>query len=125
MEPKELSDVFSHLFDRDFKDRSLFSVDSSVIRHILETMAPHKLKISTLKSVFDAFFQQLKGHQHEPIFDVYFAYDDRRWLGIFRTKKGSYDGNVVQFINIKLPNDGFFYTRVYEASPNTSGHELN
>lgn len=67
-----------------------------------------KCKINTLREVFDAF---VKSWQHNT--SVYFKYDEKLWKGTIIREDSDYDGRVVSFTNIRLPNDGYFYTGDY------------
>ena len=46
-------------------------------------------------------------------FEFCFEYDAALWISTVRHSMVIYGGKQVYFINIKLPNDGFFYTDAY------------
>lgn len=66
-------------------------------------------KIETLREVFNAF---VKGWLPNTL-SVYFKYDDKLWKGTVEREDSSYEGRLVSFTNIRLPNDGYFYTSDY------------
>jgi len=115
MDPLErnISDLFSHLFFRTSKKRELFLQDKEMLQNFLKEFAPHKLSIQTLQEVFGAFSAQWK--KAGDVSAVYFDYGLRRWKATVKTEESIYGGKKVQFCNIKLPNDGFFYTEEYSA----------
>jgi hypothetical protein len=44
---------------------------------------------------------------------VYFSYSGCAWKATIKRERSEYNGHLVDFINIKLPNDGYFYTAEY------------
>jgi len=42
--------------------------------------------------------------------DVFFEFDEWIWKGTVKTKRSVYNGEMVKFLNVKLPNDGYIYT---------------
>jgi len=44
-----------------------------------------------------------------------FTYGEREWLGTVEKVVGGYAGQTVVFTNIRLPNDGYFYTPGYDT----------
>jgi len=105
----EINDLFLHLFDR--KSRKLFPSIYGGLRLLIEKVSPEKLNISTLKEVFEAFYSQWKINVE--VVAVYFAYDERRWKATIKREDSIYNNKLVHFTNIKLPNDGFFYSEKY------------
>lgn len=41
---------------------------------------------------------------------VYFVYKQKRWLATIKKQRSIYAGQLVDFINIKLPNDGYCFS---------------
>ena len=90
-----------------------------ILRDVVDQVAPNKLKLSTLQEVFVSFWETLKtplafdSHAYHK-FPVFFEYESRSWKGtVIHQPTSLYNSKKVYFINLKLPNDGFFYTADY------------
>ena len=98
-------------------------------RTTIQKIAPNKLNIRTLLEVFNAFWssggplQTLLGQSQVEAF--YFRYDNKQWKATIRQQVSEYkhpDWNeyrVIQFINIKLPNDSYLYSSKYQQNSNS------
>merc|ERR1712000_16320 len=107
------------------EERLLFHHRVENLRKLVGEIAPNKLKIVTLREVFSCFWKALttKGNPiafdssdfHE--FPVFFDFESRTWRGMVTHQPRSiYHDKLVYFLNLKLPNDGFFYTEDYADS---------
>jgi hypothetical protein len=108
-----------------FPSRVLAHNNRDLIERVLIQYAPSKLKIQTLAEVFQAFATEFANAQVKLGFNFTsfqkspydFTYDGRVWTATI-TKEISENaaGKPREFINIKLPNDGFFYTSTYQLT---------
>lgn len=111
LKPKHISDIFSHIFDR--RTRILDESEAEIVEKVLSSLAPSKLKITTLSAVFEAFYSKWKGLAKKDVDAVYFNYDELLWKATIKKEHSFYEDRCVEFTNIKLPNGGFFYTEEY------------
>lgn len=90
------------------------------------------MNLSVLQDVFDAFvLSSTKTLQEMCSFDftefeehtVHFNYNGKIWTGTTEKRFADYNQVRTQFVNIKLPNDGFIYTQKYKDS-SINGDEL-
>lgn len=102
--------------------------NDGIIQQIATELCPMKLSITTLGEVFTAFMEHVapsdldqKGSDYWTK-NVYFAYDKHRWCGTITFEYSPYSGvhGKVKFTNIRLPNDGYLYTRQYVKNTHTS-----
>eukprot|EP01038_Epipyxis_sp_PR26KG_P015184 gene15184-20453_t len=93
-----------------------------IIEEIASELSPLKLKITTLSDIFNAFMEifdptnlDQPGIEYWKKYYV-FKYDERLWNGTITCNYPNYNnGTQVKFINIRLPNDGYLYTKQYSA----------
>ncbi len=101
-----MSDVLSH----DRHTRVLFPVAIADLEALYRIRFPEKCNIQTLTSVFSSFATSWLPGKAD---DVYFEYDGFMWRATIRSHVSHYAHREGAFTNIKLPNDGFFYTSDY------------
>lgn len=103
-----MSDVLSHVHNR--HTRVLFPVSIADLEALYRIRFPEKCNIQTLTSVFSSFATSWLPRKAD---DIYFKYDGFMWRATIRSHVSHYARREVAFTNIKLPNDGFFYTSDY------------
>jgi hypothetical protein len=108
---KDLEDMFSHLHDRKSDLRLLFPYAHPLLRALISQRFPEKLNFKTIDAVFGAFDS---AWTDPTVSSVHFSYDACVWKGTIKRERSQYVGiGLVDFTNIKLPNDGYFYTAEY------------
>jgi hypothetical protein len=106
---------------------------------IAENDLPHKLRIDTLREVFEAFAERFKtlkrpiplthtltdeqASSRKPD-GVYFDYQNASWYGTVDHcyadwKDTTWGERVVYFVNIMVPNDSYLYTKGYQIAART------
>lgn len=108
-------------------------INKGLIHYLISQKCPEKLKLNVLFEVFTNFCDAIDSDNlftQSQIFDqrkICFEYDDKVWGGTIDCRHGKYKhGSKVHnvlFTNIKLPNDGFFYTDDY-VLPETRTDEI-
>jgi hypothetical protein len=109
--------VVSH--DGDGGNRRSYSLSPEGFLFEILRSHPEKLRITTLRNVWRAFWDQVASE--ESVFHVkryYFDYDDRRWMGTLKRHTAKFGGKITDFVDIRLPNDGFLYTPDYLDNEN-------
>jgi len=127
-------DLISHGFALD--SRKLFPGIHQALRSLARSKFPEKFNIRVLREVFDAFLPrtQLRSGGLRPIdlsfqlladahakgeeayikpFKRSFEYAGRSWTGTVGHHVTEYNDSLTYFINIRLPNDGYFYSEKY------------
>lgn len=107
-----ISDALSHVHDR--RTQMLYPIAKDDLDAFLRIRFPEKCNIQTLGSVFSSFATAWP-LEKEKVDDVYFEYDGFMWRATIRSHSSYYAHRKVAFTNIKLPNDGFFYTSDYNG----------
>lgn len=120
---QNLNTLFSMSFSR--QNRVLY--DTELVKSFVAQFQPHKLRFSTLRDVFFAFWSAFVKENLQknppPVPKTVFWYDQGQWVSTIKRVNTSFqrDGwpssQVVSFTNIKLPNDSYVYTSQYAASP--------
>jgi len=112
----DLNDIISHLFDRSLLLRYHLIPDyHSSIQHLVEQRFPEKLKISTLQEVFFSFCNVWRfDTDTTKVPSVVFSYGGQKWKGTISRDPVRYEEKDVTYLNIRLPNDGYFYQPSYE-----------
>jgi hypothetical protein len=130
-----LMDLISYGFER--PSRQLFRGVYDQLVLLAQAYYKHKFKIDVLREVFEAFwpsaqptedaegmdfgfnlllplFTGTHGEGKEE-FERTFDYADREWTATITHKVTAYKGRRWYFINVRMPNDGFVYTKTYAA----------
>jgi len=86
--------------------------NEGVVRDIGQILVGDVVNISRLCNVLRAF---MKSYPYQKIqidsnLDVLFEFDEWIWKSEIRTIDTVYKGQIVKFLNVKLPNDGYIYT---------------
>ena len=93
--------------------------DSEQMQSFMQTFAPNKLRLTTLREVFSAFWSEFDHYllHQQPYYrkKVFFWYDNAEWTGTFHKERSSYHRREVTFTIIKLPNDSYVYSPQYAA----------
>lgn len=98
---------------------------SDLLCNLAVVHLPEKLSFHLLTSVAEAFRKQVTDNATDEQLSsfteyniyptIYFDYDERKWAGTVCSERSYYGGQLVNFINVKLPNDGFVYSNKYSA----------
>ena len=124
------SDAFNDFVNFIEGDRSLSHLVRARVIEVAETQLPHKLKFSTLESVMEAsqMWDRLKDFswktpKEEPDFE--FDFEGSQWTGTILAHTATYGNQYYGiprkeyfFINVKLPNDGYVYSKNHDSDGN-------
>merc|ERR1712054_36985 len=84
----------------------------------MKDISPNKFKIRTLFEILESFINSLGSpvKLDNKKLPVQFDYETKRWTGTFEKGVRRYNKKDILFVNIKLPNDGFIYSKDYQGA---------
>jgi hypothetical protein len=107
-----LADIYSEAVVRHEHPRSWSPND--FVCEVIRSIDISKFNITTLRDVWVAFWEHAR--DDPKLFDyrkVYLDYYSRRWGGTIKRSLHKYAGGPVDFVNIRLPSDGFVFSGTY------------
>lgn len=129
MDTPNVNDLISYAFFLGEHHRPL--MHRAAVEKVIEAFHAGKFRITVFGEVFDAFFDAAMSidpvdfsfallgdafaakKRKREIIPIFFDYDDRTWRASVEHTVTAYAHNLVYFINIKLPNDGYMFNGDY------------